>query len=55
MALCSVGLLLCCVDFLKTDFLKRKLKLKLTLAQTFNDKILLGHAHTDTHIDGDVN
>jgi len=54
MALCNVGVRRC-VYFLKTDFLKRKLKLKLSLAHFQRQNIIGLHTHTDTHIDGDVN
>ena len=52
MALCNVGL--CCVCFSKTDFKKRKLKLKLRLALFQRQNIIGSRTHTDTHIDGDV-
>ena len=52
MALCNVGLL-CCVCFSKTDFKKKKTKTEAKFGP-LSTKILLGHANTDTHIDGDV-
>ena len=54
MALCNVGPL-CCVHFLKRDFFEKKTKTEAKFGPlSTNDKISLGHAHTDTHIDGDV-
>ena len=47
MALCDVGHVLC--TFLKADFLKRKLKLKLSLAHFQRQNIIGSRTHTQTH------